>query len=63
MAMLFADALSQKYPERSEAVRAVIAEAEREGDSIVAAVERTGLVDPALLLDLVAKYHQVDCVG
>jgi len=62
MAMLFADALSQKYPERSEAVRAVIAEAEREGDSIVAAVERTGLVDPALLLDLVAKYHQVDCV-
>jgi general secretion pathway protein E len=62
MANVFADTLLKQYPERADALCAVIAEAEREGESIVSAVERTGLVDPALLLGLVAKYHQIDCV-
>lgn len=62
MAGTFADTLSVHYPERDAALREIIAEAEREGDSVVAAVERSGFVDPALLLDMVARFHGLEIV-
>lgn len=54
-----ADVLARQFPTRAAALRALLAEAEREGESEVGAVERAGLVDPAKFLDLIAARHKL----